>query len=79
MSGFKLKPSEPALDGKTDHLRITFRKELETSELRFGSNGKLISIDLTTGKVDLPEGITYDEAALEFWKAVEEMYPSRHT
>lgn len=35
----------------------------------------ILELDLSTGRVKIKEGISLDEASLEFWKAVEERFP----
>lgn len=44
--------------------------------LCFGEPGPEIRIGFD-GTVTIPEGITLDEAAREFWKAVERLAPNR--
>lgn len=48
----------------------------EFTNLTIGaSDSGSIVINLKTGKVTLPPGVSNDEAAREFWEAVERSYP----
>lgn len=40
-----------------------------------GSNGEIVRISQSTGKVTIAEGVEVDEAAKLFWSAVETFFP----
>lgn len=46
--------------------------QLKATHLTFAECG--ISVDLSTGKVKIPEGLDLDEASRQFWNAVEKNF-----
>jgi hypothetical protein len=48
---------------------------IDYNSLTFCFDKGEIEINIKTGKVTISEGLSLDEAAREFWQAVESMYP----
>lgn len=46
-----------------------------TRYIHFACRGGAITLDLDTGRVTWPETLSVDDAAVEFWLAVETVYP----
>ncbi len=46
--------------------------------IHFACRGGAITLDLDTGKVTWPETLSVDDASVEFWLAVETVYPRLH-
>lgn len=56
---------------------LSFHQPVQPNHLTFsGKRGRVVDIDLDTGEVTLYT--TPTEAALQFWEAVELMYPHKH-
>ncbi len=59
----------PYWDGTADLNAFMFER------IVFGDGSKAVTIDLKTGKVTLPPGMTHEESAVLFWEAVHQAFP----
>lgn len=64
---------EEALYGTNSHVGVG-QIYVPINAVTFAAGSGTVSISLKTGKVDI-KGVTLDEAAIGFWKAIEKMYP----
>jgi hypothetical protein len=59
----------PYWDGTADLNAFMFER------ITFGDGSRTVTIDLKTGKVTLPPGMTHEESAVLFWEAVHQAFP----